>query len=77
MSETDWQPIETAPKDGSFIMAAKESTLKWSVVPRFPYPLVQRWSADKGQWEADDGSVYEPQPTHWTPLLPSPPENTK
>jgi hypothetical protein len=69
----DWQPIETAPKDGVIVLAVKESTLPWAKdfsVARFPYPLKQRWNG--GAWEADDGHVYEPQPTHWMPL-PAPP----
>lgn len=64
----DWQPIETAPKDGTMVKAAAESRLRALEVLRFPYPLKQRWNGVA--WEADDGRVYEPQPTHW---LPSPP----
>ena len=66
----DWQPIETAPKDGSFCLAAKQAC--WAkAFDHFPYPLKQRWNGE--EWEADDGRVYEPQPTHWMPL-PAPPK---
>lgn len=66
---TEWQAIETAPKDGRLVLAAKESTLPWVrnfAVARHPYPLKQRWNGSA--WEADDGHVYEPQPTHWQEL---------
>lgn len=65
----DWQPIETAPKDGTLVRAAKESEQPWGI-SRFPYPLNQRWNGKA--WEADDGHVYEPQPTHWMCLLAPP-----
>jgi hypothetical protein len=68
---SEWQDIRTAPKDGSFIIAAKESVFPAFEVTRFPYPLKQRWNGKK--WEADDGHVYAPQPTHWQPL-PEPPK---
>lgn len=60
----DWQPIETAPKDGSFVIGACESHWgrNWTVL-RFPYPLRARWDGKK--WRADDDHVYDPQPTHW------------
>ena len=70
----EWQPIETAPKDGTVILA-------W----RF-YPCVVRWNAtDKDwPWEAVPiGAMYEPfeangfsgddaQITHWMPLPAAP-----
>lgn len=63
---SDWQPIETAPRDGTFVRGAAESNWgKAFYVTRFPYPLWQRWNGIA--WEADDGRVYEPQPTHWWP----------
>lgn len=64
-----WQPIETAPRDGGFCIAAKKAN--WvKGFHHFPYPLKQRWNGKK--WEADDGKIYYPQPTHWMPL-PNPP----
>ena len=65
----EWQPIETAPKDGTFVTAAAESKTFF----RFPYPMKQRWNEEKGKWEANDGHTYDPQPTHWMPL-PKPPK---
>lgn len=60
-----WQPIETAPKDGSAIL-----TFPHYVVTSYDELLngFARWS------ECEDQSVLlRPQPTHWMPL-PSPPE---
>lgn len=59
-----WALIENAPKDGTFVIAASESRLP---IFRFPYPLRQRWNG--ANWEADDGKVYSPQPTHYLEAL--------
>jgi hypothetical protein len=56
----DWQPIETAPKDGTHVLA-------WWREEGDP-PEVVRWSAG---WVDDYGTRYI-EPTHWQPL-PSPP----
>jgi hypothetical protein len=73
----EWLPIESAPKDGTEIVAAKESTSfkGWKVL-RFPYPLRSRYV--EGRWLGDFGACgwlqYEPQPTHWAPCaLTAPP----
>lgn len=60
----DWQPIETAPKDGTELLV-------------HPFDVV-RWRAEHGGfWYADrvseiDGDWLEEDPTHWMPL-PNPP----
>jgi hypothetical protein len=61
-----WQPIETAPKDGTEILSAVKGTNQ---------VLIVRWegigSADRGEWFYDnDGYTW---PTHWMPL-PEPPK---
>lgn len=65
---SEWQPIETAPKDGAEVLAAKESSRPIGV--RFPYPLTSKFL--HGVWKAkfgkDDWRSYEPQPTHWRPI---------
>lgn len=64
-----WQPIETAPIDGTEILAGAES---WIGVP---YPVTSKFI--DGKWATVfDGKwlPYEPQPTHWMPL-PEPPED--
>lgn len=59
-----WQPIDTAPKDGTFILASKDSEIKIVVY----YPALKEWGnpqvwGDNGTWK----------PTHWMhlPYLPT------
>lgn len=70
---SDWQPIETAPKDGSYVFG-------WRVGWKTGWPI---WFAlnsriNKAYWkttdEWDDYEMAEPEnaPTHWQPL-PKPP----
>lgn len=59
---TDWQPIETAPKDGTFVLAAEESG----------YIHIVQWYGKQGFWRTDCYSSIEWQPIHWQPL-PNPP----
>lgn len=60
----EWQPIETAPKDGTDI-------LTWTHLPDAfnPY-IVVKWK--RGTWVAVD-PLGEYLPTHWMPL-PEPPQ---
>lgn len=65
-----WKPIEGAPRDGTPVMVAKES----STTPRhFPYPLTGRfldgvWKAEFGR---EDWRSFEPQPTHYLHTAPA------
>lgn len=59
----DWQPIETAPKDGTRVLVADENV--WMAVAR-NWPCNGYWIED-----AASGMRLNP-PTHWMPL-PSPP----
>ena len=61
-AENEWQPIETAPKDGSFILLA---TPKGRIADGF-------WSLVYGVWSWPYVKV---EPTHWMPL-PTPPERS-
>ena len=73
---TNWQPIETAPKNGTEVLIAvdyEEYVSKTAVMTaqhsstEFDYP--------NGCWIAYDGAVIEfGTPTHWMPL-PTPPAN--
>jgi hypothetical protein len=72
----DWQPIETAPKDGSkilvFTIHGDIEISKWCVINNYHYEDVGNGLYRK---------VFEPptefwngnQPTHWQPL-PDPPK---
>lgn len=62
-----WQPIETAPKDGTWVLAVgKNGAGRWTT------PQTVRWT---GLWESPVHDarveVYH-QPTHWMPLPPAP-----
>lgn len=57
-----WQPIETAPKDGSkFLAWRRHSTL----------PLIVAYNDEYDQYECIDGHLVYSL-THWQPLPPSP-----
>lgn len=57
----EWQPIETAPKDGTFVLAYR---------PCDPY--FEPMYFNDGIWHWFDGDSPSFQPTHWMPL-PDPP----
>jgi len=62
---TEWQPIETAPRDGTRFWAFQAS--------KEAEQYICWWKEDFAHWEGwqtvwDD----EPEPTHWMPL-PDPP----
>lgn len=72
-----WEPIETAPKDGTWILAVKGRYV----------PAVAKWDPERGSFEftEPDGFAEEEhyrayveqtdpwEPTHWMPL-PEPPK---
>jgi Protein of unknown function (DUF551) len=67
-----WQPIETAPKDGSMVLLCR------NVGGTNPcnYRSVGEWCEDR-YWTTDfadciDGNIEDKPPTHWMPL-PKPP----
>jgi len=62
-----WQPIETAPKDGTTIFAYGA----WPMFPTVPDVCFCNWDEDE-QWWAFDGE--EMLLTHWMPL-PEPPRS--
>lgn len=64
-----WQPIETAPKDGTKVKAGISSSKHFTLVL---YPLTSvwiegKWCANFGDKHNDRFEPYEPQPTHWMP----------
>lgn len=61
-----WQPIETAPKDMTWI-------LLYGYGNGTHTHTVGAWNSDRDIWQVDKcGNVYMPDPTHWMPL-PKPP----
>ena len=59
---SEWQPIETAPKDGRAVLVLDTGAI-----------LISQWVDDEdgiGWW---DNGLMEPPPTHWMPL-PDPPK---
>jgi hypothetical protein len=81
VSVNGWQPIETAPKDGRFVLLHVPQGLESGVVTVGAY-----WKADgradngrflKGNWDGWLGMDVDVrsswcEPTHWQPL-PTPP----
>jgi hypothetical protein len=63
MVMTEWQPIDTAPKDYTYI-------LLWNG----NWHWIGMWDGNASKWEID-GDQYEEdlKPTHWVPL-PAPPK---
>lgn len=66
----DWQPIETAPKDGSRILGAWQD-----VMSVYHWDTQSFHTRPNPYWARDFHPVYydrSQQPTHWMPL-PDPP----
>ena len=55
-----WQPIETAPKDGTAILTYRK-----------PFMAVAEWMPEYNNWCVVDGCDII-NVTHWMPLPPSP-----
>lgn len=74
---SDWQPIETAPKDGTDILVTVGTGGRCHVVAWLDEHGEP--SAEYGWWRVDDNkhgpySLRGASPTHWMPL-PDPPSN--
>lgn len=73
VAEPQWQPIESAPTDGTNILAIVAGNHPMSGQPFIPE--VVKWTED-GWWNcmwgcaSDNRGGYEP--THWMPLPPAP-----
>lgn len=70
---TEWQPIETAPKDGTAILAFMPDAAEQFRI--MPIEMLDFNDGDGPQWwqaDVDDGYPLEVTPTHWMPL-PQPP----
>jgi hypothetical protein len=60
----DWQPIDTAPKDGTDVLLG--------FADHYRPPVVAGWFGDDGWEEYDSINVVKGKPTHWMPLPPKP-----
>lgn len=58
-----WQPIETAPKDGTLVLVWDEDT-----------PITASWDEGFGWCDNVRGTYWGFSPTHWMPL-PEPPKD--
>jgi hypothetical protein len=77
---SEWQPIETAPRDGTHVLLYIPYTDRPLIVvgyqeklPDHIADMQMEWSwkcAEAGAWAEDDS--YAGQPTHWMPLPDSP-----
>ena len=72
---SSWQPIETAPKDGTEIVGLRLRTKQarvcsWRDTRNYYHPVFGRCNTDTW-WMDDTGEIFDP--THWQPL-PEPPE---
>lgn len=74
-----WQPIETAPKDGTTVLLYRPTALRWCVVDKGRWETQKYHSKPSPYWSSDQKlpTVAEQrswEPTHWMPL-PEPPES--
>jgi hypothetical protein len=74
-----WQPIETAPKDGTKILVGWFIGADGQDISDMQRVSVAQWQDEdesecgvKGWWDAATTAVYggmiDPQPTHWMPI---------
>jgi len=59
---SEWQPIETAPKDGTEILTYRKARL---------ISVASYWPHEGAEWCVSDG-VHILNVTHWMPLPPPP-----
>ena len=70
---SDWQPIETAPKDGTVIFVWHECETNRHAAFDVNIKKAQ-WLEDCDEWRVDAfGGNVPPKLTHWMPL-PEPPK---
>lgn len=72
----EWQPIETAPKDGTVVEVRfarpwvhtdrRGETQDWCCKARYEARVFGGWKA------ADNGQSFSWEPTHWRPIAEAP-----
>lgn len=74
----NWQPIETAPKDGQYVLVCNKGgawIAHWKEIAVSGYRFDQPWrSCMLNCWHIAEAERYAPA-THWMPL-PAPPKGT-
>lgn len=73
MSETDWKPIETAPKDGTYVLLGNEGGTwvgEYAEVYQSGYRPANPWSPVMLNVRHMKGDSLVP--THWMPLPSAP-----
>jgi hypothetical protein len=74
MSETQtWQPIATAPKDGTEVLLAEFHHGAYGTIEHGQWGFIEtsEWDGSKCYgWQSDTGRIEEP--THWMAALPKP-----
>lgn len=81
---SEWQPIETAPKDGTLVLltiGTHTGVGRWAVISRRDTlndtdDDVAVFDYEFGWRSPNDKRINGKQPTHWMPL-PQPPEDGK
>lgn len=81
LREREWQPIETAPKDGTKIIGTADFIDSYCVAHEIVNSInIPRWFQygywGEGKWKLILNDEYYPEyhlPTHWKPL-PTPPK---
>lgn len=77
----EWQPIETAPKDGTEVLIAGGTYSDgWNTEIPFRGVSIAYWyRCHDAHWRGDDLQAHdewrEHKPTHWMPLPPPPQDN--
>jgi hypothetical protein len=75
--KTGWQPIDTAPKDGTRVLVYGQrgdviDIGSWRGCGRYRPRTKQRSAYFEKAWGADGSHIFSPQPTHWMPLPDAP-----
>jgi hypothetical protein len=74
--DTNWQPISTAPKDGTVILIhLPDPRRKRNVVEAYWVRPCEGATDDRCFWKTVYGIALPEQATHWMPLPPAPPHS--
>ena len=70
---SEWQPIETAPKDGTRVLLFKPT--EWPLLVESVIDAYYRQTEGGGEWVATPTGYCISFATHWQPMLESPEES--